>query len=58
MGGTGTEKGMEILKKGCMPNYSVPERAVKALAALIKHREFLDTVKIKGTGSTGQEAGE
>ena len=56
MGGTGTEKGVEILKNGCMPNYSVPERAVKALAALIKHREFLDTVKIKGTEPTGQGA--
>ncbi len=44
-GGAGTEKGIEILKRGCMPNYSVPERAVKALAALIRHREFLEKVK-------------
>lgn len=45
MGGAGTELGVDILKSGCLPNYSVPERAVKALAALIKHREFLDKVK-------------
>lgn len=48
MGGTGTEEGVEILKSGCLPNYSVPERAVKALAALIKHREFLEKVKTRG----------
>lgn len=51
MGGAGTEEGVDILKSGCMPNYSVPERAVKALAALIKHKEFLETVKIKGDNS-------
>jgi acetyl coenzyme A synthetase (ADP forming)-like protein len=45
MGGAGTEKGVEILKSGCLPNYSVPERAVKALAALIRHMEFLEKVK-------------
>lgn len=45
MGGAGTELGVEILKSGCLPNYSVPERAVKALAALIRHREFLEKVK-------------
>ncbi|MBE0522017.1 MAG: CoA-binding protein [Candidatus Methanoperedenaceae archaeon] len=56
MGGAGTENGVDILKKGCMPNYSIPERAVKALAALIKHREFLDTVKIKNTESAGMGA--
>lgn len=48
MGGAGTEEGTELLKKGRMPNYSVPERAVKALAALIKHKEFLETVKTRG----------
>lgn len=47
MGGAGTEQGVEILKSGCMPNYSVPERAVKALAALIRHRDFLETVKTR-----------
>lgn len=47
MGGEGTEEGVEILKKGCLPNYSVPERAVKALAALIRHREFLEKVKTR-----------
>lgn len=46
MGGAGTEEGVEILKSGCIPNYPVPERAVKALSCLIKHREFLDKVKI------------
>jgi acetate---CoA ligase (ADP-forming) subunit alpha len=45
MGGAGTEQGVDILKSGCLPNYSVPERAVKALAALVKHRDFLKTVK-------------
>ena len=45
MGGAGTEEGVDILKSGCLPNYSVPERAVKALAALIRHREFLEKVK-------------
>lgn len=47
MGGAGTEKGVDILKSGCLPNYSIPERAVKALAALTKHREFLETVKTR-----------
>jgi len=46
MGGAGTEQGVDILKSGCLPNYSVPERAVKALTALIRHREFLDNVKL------------
>ncbi len=45
MGGAGTEHGVEILKSACLPNYSVPERAVKALAALVRHREFLEKVK-------------
>jgi acetyl-CoA synthetase (ADP-forming)/acetyltransferase len=45
MGGAGTEQGVDILKSGCLPNYSVPERAVKALAALVKHRDFLKTTK-------------
>lgn len=52
MGGAGTEEGVEILKSGCLPNYSVPERAVKALAALIRHREFLETVKTKAAGES------
>jgi len=46
MGGAGTEEGVEILKSGCIPNYPVPERAVKALSCLIMHREFLEKVKI------------
>jgi acetyl coenzyme A synthetase (ADP forming)-like protein len=45
MGGSGTEQGVDILKSGCLPNYSVPERAVKALCALVKHRDFLKTTK-------------
>jgi acetyl coenzyme A synthetase (ADP forming)-like protein len=49
MGGAGTEQGVDILKSGCLPNYSVPERAVKALAALIKHREFLEKTKTDET---------
>ncbi len=47
MGGAGTEEGVEILKSGCIPNYPVPERAVKALSCLIRHREFLEKVKIR-----------
>ncbi len=46
MGGAGTEEGVELLKSGCIPNYPVPERAVKALSCLIKHREFLNKVKL------------
>ncbi|CAG0990423.1 acetate---CoA ligase (ADP-forming) subunit alpha [Methanosarcinales archaeon] len=45
MGGMGTEEGVDLLKSGCIPNYPVPERAVKALSALMKHRKFLETVK-------------
>jgi acetyl coenzyme A synthetase (ADP forming)-like protein len=52
MGGAGTELGVEILKSGCLPNYSVPERAVKALASLIRHREFLETVKTRTVGDS------
>ncbi|MCX9025241.1 MAG: CoA-binding protein, partial [Candidatus Methanoperedens sp.] len=52
MGGAGTEQGVDILKSGCLPNYSVPERAVKALAALIRHREFLETVKTRTAGDS------
>ena len=49
LGGAGTEEGIDVLKSGSLPNYSVPERAVRALAALIKHREFLEKVKIQKT---------
>lgn len=45
MGGAGTEEGVDLLKSGCIPNYPVPERAVRALSALMKHRGFLDKVK-------------
>lgn len=45
MGGAGTERGVAVLKEGCMPNYPLPERAVKALASLIQHRDFLTRVK-------------
>ncbi len=58
MGGSGTEEGVEILKSGCMPNYSVPERAVKALAALIKHKEFLENVKIRNKVSKDEVRAE
>jgi acetyl coenzyme A synthetase (ADP forming)-like protein len=47
MGGAGKEDGVGILKSGCIPNYPVPERAVKALAALIRHKEFLGTIKAR-----------
>lgn len=45
MGGAGTENGVDILKEGGLPNYPVPERAVKALASLVKHHGFLENVK-------------
>jgi acetyl coenzyme A synthetase (ADP forming)-like protein len=48
LGGAGIEEGIEILRIGGLPNYSVPERAVKALDALIRHREFLKKVKTGG----------
>ncbi len=51
MGGTGTEMGVDILKSGCLPNYSVPERAVKALATLIRHRDFLERTKVNDESS-------
>jgi acetate---CoA ligase (ADP-forming) subunit alpha len=54
IGGAGTDEGIDILKIGCMPNYSVPERAVKALAALVKHKQFLDKVKINCDESPGK----
>ena len=47
MGGLGTEEGVDLLKSESIPNYPVPERAVKALWALIKHREFLEKIKIQ-----------
>lgn len=46
MGGAGTEKGVEILKAGGLPNYPIPERAVKALASLVKQYGFIEKVKI------------
>ncbi len=45
MGGVGTEKGVDILKEGGLPNYPVPERAVKALASLVQHHGFIENVK-------------
>ncbi len=53
LGGAGTEEGIGILKISGLPNYSVPERAVRALAALIRHREFLEKVKIDTTEKSG-----
>lgn len=47
IGGAGVEEGVEILKSACLPSYPVPERAVKALTALIRHKEFLDKVKLR-----------
>lgn len=45
MGGEGTQAGINILKSGGLPNYPVPERAVRALAALVQHHGFLEKVK-------------
>jgi acetyl coenzyme A synthetase (ADP forming)-like protein len=45
LGGAGIEAGIDILKAGGLPNYPVPERAVKALASLLKHHGFLEKVK-------------
>lgn len=46
MGGTGTRAGVDILKKGGLPNYPVPERAVIALKSLVEHNGFLEKVKV------------
>ncbi|HIH44121.1 MAG TPA: acetyl-CoA synthetase [Candidatus Methanoperedenaceae archaeon] len=45
MGGAGTEAGVELLKKSGVADYVTPERAIKALAALVMHREFKEKVK-------------
>lgn len=46
MGGAGTRAGVDILKKGGLPNYPVPERAVIALKSLVEHNGFLEKVKV------------
>ncbi len=46
MGGAGTRAGIDILKKGGLPNYPVPERAVIALRSLVQHNGFLGKVKV------------
>jgi acetyl coenzyme A synthetase (ADP forming)-like protein len=46
MGGTGTRAGVDILEKGGLPNYPVPERAVIALKSLVQHNGFLEKVKV------------
>jgi len=46
MGGAGTRAGVDILEKGGLPNYPVPERAVIALKSLVQHNGFLEKVKV------------
>jgi len=46
MGGAGTRPGVDILEKGGLPNYPVPERAVIALKSLVQHNGFLEKVKV------------
>ncbi|MEA3293915.1 MAG: CoA-binding protein [Euryarchaeota archaeon] len=46
MGGAGTRAGVDILEKGGLPNYPVPERAVIALKSLVEHNGFLEKVKV------------
>lgn len=42
MGGEMTEPGREVLRRYSIPNYNFPERAVKAMLAIYKRKEFLD----------------
>lgn len=42
MGGTEVARGIEILRRGNVPNYSFPERAVAALEAMSRYREWRD----------------
>ncbi|HAL61803.1 MAG TPA: acyl-CoA synthetase [Chloroflexi bacterium] len=42
MGGEMTEPGREVLRRYGIPNYNFPERAVKAMLAIYKRKEFLD----------------
>ncbi len=42
MGGEMTEPGREVLRCYGIPNYDFPERAVKAMLAIYKRKEFLD----------------
>ncbi len=42
MGGTEVARGIEILRLGNVPNYSFPERAVAALEAMSRYREWRD----------------
>lgn len=45
MGGADTQAGVDILKAAGLPNYPVPDRAVKALISLVQHHGFLVKVK-------------
>ncbi|MHB1131948.1 MAG: acetate--CoA ligase alpha subunit [Chloroflexota bacterium] len=40
MGGTAVEPGLAILKDGRVPNYTFPERAVEALVAMNRYRDW------------------
>jgi len=42
MGGEMTEPGREVLRRYGIPNYNFPERAVKAMLAIYRRKEFLD----------------
>jgi acetyl coenzyme A synthetase (ADP forming)-like protein len=42
MGGEMTEPGREVLRRYGVPNYDFPERAVRAMLAMCRRKEFLD----------------
>ncbi|MGI5836509.1 MAG: acetate--CoA ligase family protein, partial [Chloroflexota bacterium] len=42
MGASEVEKGVEVLSENNIPNYPFPERAMEALNAMVKHRQWLD----------------
>ncbi len=46
MGDLAIRKGVEVLRSYDVPNYQVPERAVTAISAMWKQREWLNTPKL------------
>jgi acetyltransferase len=47
MGDAAIRKGVEVLRSHDVPNYQVPERAVAAIAAMWRYRQWLNTPPLK-----------
>jgi acetate---CoA ligase (ADP-forming) len=47
MGDLAIRKGVEVLRSHNVPNYQVPERAVAAVAAMWRHRTWLNTPRLQ-----------